>query len=530
MNRIWVLRLTLGVATVCLSGSFPNSAFASPPNLIFILADDMGIGDVSHNGGLAPTPHLDQLASEGMRFTDAHTTSSVCTPTRYSILTGRYNWRSPLKRGVLYGNDAPLIPTDRLTVAGLLKKRGYRTGVVGKWHLGLGWQRVASDQVYHGTPESERSKPRRTLEKSGWLIDYDQPVSGGPTELGFDSSFIIPASLDMVPYVYLQNDQVKQTPTTVKAFHRRGAAAEDFEAIHCLRDFAHQARRFIASDPEHPFFLYLPLSSPHTPIVPSKDWQGESSLSAYGDFLMETDWVVGEVMAELEKQQLAANTLVLFTTDNGCSPQAKIPELKAQGHSPNGNLRGHKADIFDGGHRVPFLVRWPGVVTPGSLSKPLVSTVDFFATAAEITGAQDEITSDVAEDSFSFLSRLKGSVEPSRPFLIHHSINGSFAIRQGRWKLCLCPGSGGWSKPRPARALRDTSLPPVQLYDMHADVAESNNLVEHREIADGLVKTLAAAIANGRTTPGDRGSNDGWPKTFSAPTLDRYPELRATSD
>lgn len=496
------------------------------PNIIFILADDMGIGDVSHNGGLAPTPHLDRLAAGGIRMTDAHTTSSVCTPTRYSILTGRYNWRTQLKKGVLYGLDQPLIPADRLTIAGFLRNRGYRTGVVGKWHLGLGWQTLPEGEVFSGTPEPEASQPTNKLAKSGWLIDYSKPVSGGPNQVGFDESFIIPASLDMFPYVYLRNDQVIQEPTTVKAFHRKGPAGADFEAVNCLQDFAREARRFISTNAEKPFFMYLPLSSPHTPIVPSEKWQGQSKLSEYGDFVMETDWVVGEVMQQLDELDLTENTLIVFTTDNGCSPQAKIPDLQAKGHSPNGNLRGHKADIFEGGHRVPFIVRWPNVIQANTTSNQLVSTVDAFATFADVVGAGIEIDNNIAEDSFSFLPILRGNDAPTRPFLVHHSINGSFAIRQGKWKLNLCAGSGGWSQPRPDKARKDKSLPPVQLYDLEADLGETNNLIQAKpDIADSLADLLAEAISNGRTAPGEPVSNEGWPSTFAQPVLDLYPAL-----
>lgn len=526
--QFFSLAFAVGIASTCSPWQTGIAAAETNdrPNIIFILADDMGIGDVSHNGGLAPTPHLDRLAAGGMRMTDAHTTSSVCTPTRYGILTGRYNWRSRLKSGVLYGLDQPLIPTERTTIATFLKDRGYRTGVVGKWHLGLGWQAMGEGEIYPGTPESQRSRSYKELKKSGWTIDYSQPVSGGPSELGFDESFIIPASLDMFPYVYLRSGRVVEEPTSVKAFHRPGPAAASFEAVNCLRDFARESRQFIASSGDQPFFLYLPLSSPHTPIVPSPAWQGESNLSEYGDFVMETDWVVGQVLKQLDELNAIEETLIVFTTDNGCSPQAKIPELQAKGHSPNGNLRGHKADIYDGGHRVPFLVHWPNVVAAGTHTDQLVSTVDAFATFADVVEAKNEIPYDAGEDSFSFLPILKGIDEAVRPYLIHHSINGSFAVRQGRWKLSLCPGSGGWSNPRPAKALKDNSLPPVQLYDLQSDIAETNNRIQEKpDIADSLSDLLVEAIANGRTTPGNKVSNEGWPQTFTEPVLKVYPKL-----
>jgi arylsulfatase A-like enzyme len=497
----------------------------SKPNIVFILADDMGYGDVSHTGGLAPTPHIDRLRAEGMRFTDAHTTSSVCTPTRYGILTGRYNWRSPLKKSVLFGLDSPLLSESRTTVASFLRGQGYRTGVVGKWHLGLGWQKLPNGET--------RSPAMGPAKGGGWDIDYSKAVAGGPTALGFDESFIIPASLDMFPYVYLRNDKAVQPATVTKAFHRAGPAGKDFEAINCLRDFARQSRDFIArsSEQDAPFFLYLPLTSPHTPIVPSPAWQGKSKIGPYGDFVMETDWVVGEVLAELDDRGLAENTLVLFTTDNGCSPAAKIPDLIAKGHRPNAHWRGHKADIFEGGHRVPFVVRWPGKVKAGSEYANLVSTVDFFATAADVVGAGARITPTEAEDSFSFLSALTGGGQATRPSLIHHSIGGQFAIRRGKWKLCLCPGSGGWSAPRPNVALKDLSLPPVQLYDLESDPGETSNVQhKHPELVAELVDALVEAIGNGRTTEGPKQQNEGWPNTFAKRVLDVYPQLSGKND
>lgn len=505
----------------------PLGAFAKP-NLIFILADDQGYGDVSHAGGLFPTPHADRLAKEGMRFTDAHTTSSVCTPTRYAILTGRYNWRSRLKRSVLFGLDKPLIPESRVTLASFLRKQGYRTGIVGKWHLGLGWQKL---------PDGETRKAETGPTKGGgWDVDYSKPVTGGPNALGFDESFIIPASLDMYPYVYLRNGLCTQPATVTKAFHRAGPSGKDFEAVDCLRDFARESRSFIAKAAadakkgegkgKKPFFLYLPLTSPHTPIVPAPEWLGKSKLGKYGDFVMETDWVVGQVLAELDERGLTDDTLVLFTTDNGCSPQAKIPELISKGHKPNAHWRGHKADLFEGGHRVPFVARWPAKVKAGSEHAGLVSTMDFFATAAAITESSDAVKPTFAEDSRSFLPALLGRSATSRETLVNHSIAGSFAIRKGKWKLCLCPGSGGWSAPRPNVALKNKKLPPVQLYDLEADPSETKNLqAEHPELVRELVATLHKIIAEGRSTPGPKQTNEGWPDTFPKPVLARFPQL-----
>ena len=294
---------------------------AEKPNIVFIFADDMGVGDVSHTTGKAPTPHIDHLAKEGMRFTDAHTTSSVCTPSRYSLLTGRYNWRTRLQRSVLFSpRDKPLIKPGEETVASLLKKSGYHTACVGKWHLGIGWQFLSD------------FKRQPHQKGQGWDIDYSKPAVT-PTSHGFDYFYGIQASLDMAPYVYIENDRAVKAPTVTKAFHRKGAATEDFEAIDCLRIFAEKSVAYIneRAKTKEPFFLYLPLTSPHTPIVPSEKWKGKSDIGKYGDFLMETDWVVGQVLEALEKNKLTKNTLVIFSTDNGCSPAANIKKLTEQG-------------------------------------------------------------------------------------------------------------------------------------------------------------------------------------------------------
>lgn len=444
------------------------------PNFIFILADDMGWGDPAFMGGRIPTPHIDSLAAAGMQFTDAHTTSAVCTPTRYSILTGRYNWRTRLKSGVLWGDSKPLIEPDEMTVAGFLKDCGYQTSVIGKWHLGLGWAKL----------DKPRTADSGETTGVGWDIDYSQKVSDGPLAQGFTEDFLYPASLDMPPYVYLRNDVPVGIPTVVKSFKvpaRPGPATVDFDAANCLDDFAHHSREFIQRQAasEKPFFLYLPLTSPHTPIVPTEPWQGKSGLGEYGDFMMQTDWVVGQVLEQLEASGVVENTFVLFTSDNGCSPQADIPGLVAQDHYPVGHWRGHKADIFEGGHRVPFVVRWPGKVQPGTKSSQTISTVDFFATVVDIMDQAEPLPSSAAPDSRSFLPLLLDpkSNKRIRDHLIHHSINGSFAIRKGPWKLCLCPDSGGWSEPRPNKKTNE-DLYPVQLYNLQDDPAEQINLAQ----------------------------------------------------
>ena len=315
----------------------------------------------------------------------------------------------------------------------------------------------------------------------------------------------------MAPYVYIENEMATKPGTVTKAFltpRRPGAAAEDFEAMECLSRFAEKSVAFIDREApkEEPFFLYLPLTSPHTPIIPSEEWQGKSPIGAYGDFLMETDWVVGEVLKALERNGVTDDTLVIFTTDNGCSPEAKFGELKKFGHKPSGDLRGYKADIYEGGHRVPFVVRWPGKVKAGTVTDRLTCQTDFLATCAEILGKPLEANEGV--DSISFLPTLKDASVVERPAVVHHSFLGAFAIREGKWKLCLCKGSGGWSKPRPGKA--PEGAPAVQLFDLEADPAEKKNLSEENpEKVKELTALLQKYVDEGRSTPGAKQENDG---------------------
>ena len=475
-----------------------------------ILADDLGYGDVKvlNPAGQIATPHLDKLAAAGLAFTDAHSPSAVCTPTRYGLLTGRYCWRTKLQSGVLGGLSPPLIEPGRLNLARLLKRQGYHTACVGKWHLGLGWELKPGGKVTELGIESR--------EQVG-SVDYAKPFAGGPLALGFDDYFGISASLDMVPYTFLEGDRAAKPPTEDRDFAmmlgrqpgrtRLGPAAPGFDAADVLPELTKRAVTHIdnwAARDRKPFFLYLPLASPHTPILPTKEWQGKSGLNPYADFVMQTDAAVGSVLAVLDKHGLAENTLVIFTSDNGCSPQAKFPELRAKGHDPSAGFRGHKADIYEGGHRIPFLVRWPAKVKPGR-SDRLVCLTDFFRTCAEVAGVT--VPDDAGEDSYSFASAWTGRGSMEREDVVHHSVNGSFAVRRGKWKLCLCPGSGGWSAPRPGKD-DATKLPPVQLYDLSADPAEKVNLHEkHPEVVAELTKLLEKQVADGRSTPGKPQTN-----------------------
>ena len=474
------------------------------PNIVYVLADDLGYGDVqclNPQRGKIKTPNLDRLAAQGMTFTDAHSGSSVCTPTRYGVLTGRYAWRTRLQNGVLYGFAPPLIATGRLTVPAFLKQHGYSTACVGKWHLGmtLALQGV-STQI-----------DKKDLQEVA-AVDWSKPIKDGPTACGFDTYFGISASLDMPPFVYIENDRFTQPATGTKKYIREGPAAADFQAVDVLPTFSSKACEAIttrAADAKagKPFFLYLPLNSPHTPLVPSKAWQGKSGLGDYGDFVMQTDAVVGQVLDALESNGVADNTLVIVTSDNGCSPAADTGKLEAQGHFASAQFRGYKADIWDGGHRVPFLVRWPGKVKAGSQSTQVICHTDLMATCADILGVK--LPDNAGEDSVSILPVLLGKdSQPVHEAVVHHSIKGNFAIRQGRWKLELCPGSGGWGKPRDAEAKKQ-GLADIQLYDLNADPGESKNVqAEYPEIAERLTKLLERYVNNGRSTPGAPQRND----------------------
>jgi len=480
---------------------------ADRPNIVFILSDDQGYGDVTalNPKGRIPTQNIDRIAREGMYFTDAHSASSVCTPTRYSILTGRYAWRTRLQERVLAGYSPPLIAQDRLTVAEFLKQHGYRTAIIGKWHLGFDWPLKGGGTADDGGDYFGGFQ-------GGWDVDYTGEIRNGPLDRGFDSFFGISSSLNMPPYVYIR-DRLPVEPASVeKSTYHKGPAAASFEAVEVLPDLAREAVQYIdslaaAARAGQPFFLYLPLTAPHTPIVPAAAWQGSSGINRYADFVMQVDWTVGQVLDALDKQGLADNTLVIFTSDNGVAPAANIPELQAAGHEPSYIYRGHKADIFEGGHRVPFLVRWPGRVKPGTGSGQLIGQIDFMATVAEVLDT--DLPPGAAEDSVSFLPALQGSADrPLRKNLVNHSSTGCFAIREAQMKLALCPGSGGWSAPRPGRA-DFTGMPAFQLYDLGRDPGETDNLaVTHPAQVAAMKSRLAGLIERGRSTPGPDQAND----------------------
>ncbi|EMI42253.1 sulfatase family protein [Rhodopirellula sp. SWK7] len=466
------------------------------PNIVLILADDLGYGDIqclNPDRGKIPTPHIDSLAQQGITFTDAHSTSSVCTPTRYSLLTGRYNWRTSLQRFVIYGYDPPMIEQGRMTLGSLLQTSGYQTAAIGKWHLGMSIPYTDERRVKGHNPPN---------------VDWDARISDGPNERGFDYYFGISASLDMTPYIFIENDRFVGRGSVVKAFGvRRGPAEPDFEAVDVLPTIQNKTFEFIHKERDNqPFFAFVSLTSPHTPIVPSKEWKGKSGLGQYGDFVMQTDSVVGEITRAIDDTGQRENTLIIFTADNGCSKSARIPDLQAKGHYPSAQYRGSKGDLWDGGHRIPMIARWPAQIAKATTSDQLICQSDCLATFADIIG--QELLDNAGEDSVSFLPALHGKpIESTRSGVIHHSIDGYFSYRQGKWKLLLARGSGGLTAPREHQVPEDSPI--AQLYDMQADPGETKNLYEsHPEVAKRLLDQLTLDIEKGRSTAGDPVPND----------------------
>lgn len=471
------------------------------PNLIYILADDMGYGDISalNEECAFQTPNFDAMAQNGVAFTDAHSTSAVCTPSRYGILTGRYNWRSRLKSSVLGGYSEPLIEEGRKTIADLLKENGYRTAAIGKWHLGMGF----------ATSPEFVEKPNHAACEG---VDFSAKIERSPITNGFEYYYGISASLDMPPYVYIENDRFTAIPDHItggdgKGFFREGPTAPGFVHENVLDELTDKALEKIEEYKDQPFFIYFPIPAPHTPILPGEAFRGKSGTNEYGDFVLHCDDVVGRVNQKLKELGIMDNTIVVYTSDNGCSPMADYPELLAKGHNPSYIFRGTKADIYEGGHRIPLLVQWPDQMPKGKKCDRLVCLSDIMATMADYLDiSMDEQT---GVDSVSNLSLwLDPDSEEVREDLVHQSIDGSLSIRKGRFKLEMCPGSGGWSDPMPGEEPENS--PRFQLYDLQTDVAETTNVIEqYPEVADQLKAILKSHVLRGRSTPGVDQKNDG---------------------
>lgn len=504
-KRIPGFILIIAVISISSTQLFAYQSDSKHPNIIVILADDLGYGDISsfNENSAFKTPNVDKLAESGMKFTYAYTSSAVCTPTRYGLLTGRYNWRSTLKKFVLSGYSKSLIQNERLTLPEMLQQQNYHTAFVGKWHLGWDW-------AFTGEPDNIDALDSRPD------VDFTEPIQNGPGDLGFNYSFGFSGSLDMPPYVYVENGMPTAVPTeeTVnydeKGFWRKGLTAPDFNHTMVLPDLTDQSIRYIErrSESNQPFFLYFALPAPHTPILPTTEFIGTSNANLYGDFVLQVDDVVGQIVNALESKNIREHTLIIFTSDNGASPRADFQELAQAGHDPSYIYRGHKADIYEGGHRVPFVVNWPDGIEPGLSSDETISTVDLMATFAELTGVS--LPDNAGEDSYSFLPVLmqQDYEKPLREATVFHSLDGRFAIKKGDWKLILWPGSGGWSYPNTEEELR--RLPPFQLYNLKEDPSEEKNLVHlYPEKVKELKNLLEKYVRSGRSTPGEPQQNDG---------------------
>ena len=463
------------------------------PTIVIFLADDLGLGDVAALSASCRirTPYLDGFATEGMRMRDFHSNSAVCTPTRYGLMTGRYAWRTRLQRGVLGGNSRPLIEAGRPTLASLLREGGYRTVMVGKWHLGLGWRR--------GDEGEEK-------------VDHSAPFADGPLARGFETFFGVAASADMPPYGFLEGDRLA-APLTGRftSDHgpsRSGPAADGWRSdmvLDALTARAIAELRKCASDPR-PLFLLVSLTSPHSPVSPSKPWLGRSGINRYADFVMETDHAIGRVLTVLRETGRAEDAFVVITSDNGCSPVANLEELAQHDHFPSAGFRGTKADLFEGGHRVPCLVRWPRRIERGSSTDALAGMTDWFATLAEVAGLPRPAKG--GEDSVSLLPVLTGKAKSARESYVMHSVDGSFALRRGQLKYLATRGSGGWSEPN-AKSKGYARLPAAQLYDLAEDPKETENLIRAQPaLAESMREQLLAIAAAGRSTPGAPSAND----------------------
>jgi len=469
----------------------------SRPNIVYVFADDLGYGDVACNNpdGRIPTPNLDRLAERGIRMTDMHATSALCTPSRYSLLTGHYAWRSRLESGIVWPWDGALIEPDRLTVGDTLRDAGYRTACLGKWHLGWEWSTL------------DGTHPNETLPFGGYCdneraefearIDFDKPIGGGPVDCGFDSYFGVDVP-NFTPYTWFEDDHVTEVPTEPKPDHlygHAGRAVPGWRHEDMIPEFTRRAVTMIeeAAEPEaQPLFLYYALTSPHSPIVPNEPFAGQSGIGPYGDFVCEVDWLIGELVDALERAGQTDNTLLVFTSDNG--PELEVGDdegayewAERTRHFSMGELRGVKRDSWEGGHRVPFIATWPDVIDAAGECHQTSSLVDLMATVADILNT--DLPPDTAEDSVSLLPLLKGEAKYDRTSLVHHGGYKTYAIRQGDW--VLIDGPSGGLRPEPDWFSRERGYEPHEaegeLFNLAEDLPQRvNRYVERPDLVNAM--------------------------------------------
>lgn len=485
--------LALTLSTMLLSVCGYVQAPRAPQNIVVILADDMGFASLhaEHPNSGLPTPNLDRLHAQSMSFTDAHSGSAVCSPTRYGLLTGRYAWRTRMKSGIVDKWGPPLIDEDRVTLADVAHAAGLHTACIGKWHLGWHWP--TSDGGTTTKPED---------------VDFSKPIDGGPLEAGFDHYFgdDVP---NWPPYTWFEDDRILIEPTVtmpagVSDGVRGGPSAPNWALDAVMPELTRRCVNYIRdrAQADEPFLLYYSMVAPHTPIEPSDSFDGISGVSPYADFLLETDWSVGQVLRALDQYGVADDTLVIFTADNGTSPKCNFDTLEAGGVDLRAHWRGMKADVFEGGHRVPFLVRWPGVVQQGSSSDEPIVLTDIMATVAAALNV--ELEKDAAEDSVSLMPRFQQQIAAARlhDAIVNHSSQGRFAVRDGTWKLCCCASSGGWTQPTSEKKALAEGLPAMQLYDLSVDPGELNNVAKSHPQQVARMLTLLRAVV-------EREANDG---------------------
>lgn len=496
MNYTSIFTLLIPVVPGFLFSGCADKPERVNPNIVIIFADDMGYGDVSalNPESRIQTPAIDALVSNGIAFSDAHASASVCTPSRYGLLTGRFAFRSERGGYGIGGFDKPVLEQDRETLAHVLKRAGYTTACIGKWHLGLDWSTRGDSGVAVMDKNTGYSN-----------VDYSRPVTGGPNDFGFDYSFIHPASLDIPPYVFLRNQQAvdpdvilttdvypKRMENTQYAWDkkhsdeqavywekgvwwRQGEMSRSFRVESCLRTIVNEGISFIekqvSEKPRQPFFLYLPLTGPHTPWMPEEPFQGKSAVGKYGDFVLNIDHVVQQVIEVLEKNGIRENTMVIFASDNGA--YCPDEEIALNHHDSNWGIRGQKGDIWEGGHRTPLVISWPAGISQPGKSHQLVSLTDLFATFSEMTA--QPVSPGQGEDSYSLWPLISGTADTTaRKSMIHHSSRDMYSIRSGEWKYIDGLGSGGFTSP--AKVEPTEGGPAGQLYHLGNDPEESENL------------------------------------------------------
>ncbi len=507
------------------------------PNVILMFVDDLGYGDINafNPESKIKTPNIDALANAGMKFTDSHAASAICTPSRYALMTGRYAFRSNLKYSVITGDSLPLLEEQRMTMADLFKQNGYNTACVGKWHLGLQLQlnknfkqnaSLGEQKLYDDVPLRNNKDITIAPLTSTWVealdIDFTKPILNGPNQHGFDYFFGMAASLDQAPYTYIENDAVLKQPTALSGeIHvdrvgakmqqkwQCGPIAPGFDHEQVLDDMNDKVLNLIDdySKADEPFFIYYPTPAVHGPLLPNKKFKGKSGINAYADVVMQVDDMVGQITSKLKETGIAEDTIFIFTSDNGCSGVADIPLLQSHGHYPSYTFRGNKISLFEGGHRVPTIVSYPKMIAQNSVCDDIICHADFFATFADMFGTK--LNDNTAEDSFSNLKLWDKTGKCARTATVYSCLSGHLGIVKNGYKLNLCQ-DGGHCLPLLEATYNGEVYPTTfELYDLNSDPCETTNIIEnHPEIVEDLKTELTKIFDNGRTTPGAKQQNN----------------------